>query len=77
MLLNLLLLVPLFCVSGCMALIVRTTPETCPYIGVRMDWALAENNNGVLWPLLALDAPFSAAVDTLMFPFEYQYSCKL
>ncbi|MGZ0783741.1 YceK/YidQ family lipoprotein [Pseudomonas sp. TKO26] len=77
MLRSLLLLALALGLNGCTALIVRTTPDTCPYIGVRMDWALAKENNGVLWPLLALDAPFSGVVDTLMFPFEYQYSCSL
>ncbi|MDF2395756.1 YceK/YidQ family lipoprotein [Pseudomonas protegens] len=77
MLRNLLLLALALGLNGCTALMTRTTPYTCPYIGVRMDWALAKENNGVLWPLLALDAPFSGVVDTLMFPFEYQYSCSL
>lgn len=77
MLRSLLLLVLIFVLNGCAALITRTTPLSCPYIGVRVDWALAKENNGVLWPFLALDAPFSGVVDTLMFPFEYQYSCTL
>lgn len=77
MLRSLLLLVLIFVLSGCTALMTRTTPLSCPYIGVRMDWALAKENNGVLWPFLALDAPFSGVVDTLMFPFEYQYNCTL
>ncbi|WP_025129928.1 YceK/YidQ family lipoprotein [Pseudomonas sp. PH1b] len=74
---SLVLLVLVLSISGCTALLVRTVPQTCPYIGVRMDWALAKANNGILWPFLALDAPFSAVVDTVMFPFEYQYSCSL
>ena len=41
MLRSLLLLVLIFVLSGCTALMTRTTPMSCPYIGVRMDWALA------------------------------------
>lgn len=77
MYLKVMLVISSVLISGCTAVLARTTDFRCPYLGVRIDWNLAKDNNGVLWPLLAIDAPFSAVVDTVFLPFELQHSCNL
>ncbi|MFJ2481802.1 YceK/YidQ family lipoprotein [Pseudomonas sp. NPDC087598] len=64
--------------GGCVATATRMDyKHRCPYIGVRFDWWLVDISHGKLIPLVLLDAPFSLVVDTVFFPFEYQYSCNL
>ncbi|POA47122.1 YceK/YidQ family lipoprotein [Pseudomonas sp. MPR-ANC1] len=61
--------------SGCAATAMRLDygEHRCPYIGLRLDWWLVGESNGKLIPFLLIDAPFSFVVDTVFFPFEYQY----
>lgn len=64
--------------SGCAAVATRMDyNHRCPYLGVRFDWWLVGESHGKLIPFLLIDAPFSLVVDTLFFPFEYQYTCNL
>lgn len=45
--------------------------STCPF----GSW-LVGTSKGKLIPFLLIDAPFSLVVDTVFFPFEYQYTCN-
>lgn len=73
------LLVLIASLSGCMATAMRMDygKHRCPYIGLRFDWWLVGTSKGKLIPFLLIDAPFSLVVDTVFFPFEYQYTCNL
>lgn len=72
------ILLALISLSGCAATATRMDYiHRCPYIGVRFDWWLVEISNGTVIPFVLIDAPFSLVVDTLFYPFEYQYSCNL
>lgn len=72
------LLAVLTCLSGCAAVATRMDYyHPCPYMGVRFDWWLVGTSHGKLIPFLLIDAPFSLVVDTVFFPFEYQYTCNL
>ncbi|AZD73860.1 YceK/YidQ family lipoprotein [Pseudomonas chlororaphis] len=71
------LLLLISCLSGCAAVAMRMDYDhPCPYKGVRLDWWLVGTSHGKLIPFLLIDAPFSLVVDTVFFPFEYQYSCN-
>lgn len=72
-----LLSIAILCLSGCAAVLMRLDDHPCPYLGVRVDWALLEVSQWRLLPFVLFDAPFSAVVDTLFYPFEYEYSCNL
>ncbi|WPX16834.1 YceK/YidQ family lipoprotein [Pseudomonas sp. 10S4] len=75
---NVILLAMFACLTGCMAVAMRMDYEhPCPYTGVRFDWWLVGTSHGKLIPFLLIDAPFSLVVDTVFFPFEYQYSCNI
>ncbi|WP_349654618.1 YceK/YidQ family lipoprotein [Pseudomonas sp. T1.Ur] len=73
------LLILITSLSGCMATAMRMDYDKhrCPYIGLRFDWWLVGTSKGKLIPFLLIDAPFSLVVDTVFFPFEYQYDCNL
>ncbi|MGY2280435.1 YceK/YidQ family lipoprotein [Pseudomonas monsensis] len=76
---KLIMLVLIATLSGCMATAMRMDYDKhrCPYIGLRFDRWLVGTSKGKLIPFLLIDAPFSLVVDTVFFPFEYQYSCNL
>ncbi|AUG98885.1 YceK/YidQ family lipoprotein [Pectobacteriaceae bacterium CE70] len=59
--------------SGCSSVMTHTGGEQGYYSGTKASVAMLEDKktNWVMKPLAAIDLPFSAALDTLLLPYDY------
>ncbi|CCG89119.1 YceK/YidQ family lipoprotein [Erwinia piriflorinigrans] len=59
--------------SGCSSMMAHTGPNTGYYPGTRASAAVLtdKNSSWVMWPMAAIDLPFSAVLDTLLLPVDY------
>ncbi|WP_289994888.1 YceK/YidQ family lipoprotein [Photorhabdus laumondii] len=70
----------LFCVtlgwlliSGCTSIMIHSGPSRGYYPGAKTDIEMLrdQDTGWVMKPLLAIDLPFSALLDTLLLPYDY------
>lgn len=64
--------------SGCSSVMTHTGPHQGYYSGTRanMDALHSEDASWAMTPLVILDMPFSAVMDTLLLPYDYSRSGK-
>ncbi|UNK23504.1 YceK/YidQ family lipoprotein [Yersinia intermedia] len=60
-------------VSGCSSIMTHTSSSQGYYSGTEANVAMLKDDNTgwALRPLLAVDLPFSAVMDTLLLPYDY------
>ena len=63
-------------VSGCSSVMSHTGPNQGYYPGTRasVDMLKDDNTSWAMMPLVALDLPFSAVMDTVLLPYDYMRS---
>ncbi|BBI92743.1 putative lipoprotein [Serratia symbiotica str. Tucson] len=63
----------LLATSGCSSVMSHTGSNQGYYPGTRacVDMLKSDNTSWVMMPLVALDLPFSALVDTILLPYDY------
>ena len=63
-------------VGGCSSVMTRVGPSQGYYSGAKNDIKMIKDDDTgwAMTPLLALDLPFSAVVDTLLLPYDYYRS---
>lgn len=64
--------------GGCSSVMTHTGPHQGYYSGTRanMDALHGEDASWAMTPLVILDMPFSAVMDTLLLPYDYSRSGK-
>ncbi|WON76979.1 YceK/YidQ family lipoprotein [Serratia sp. UGAL515B_01] len=64
--------------SGCSSVMSRTGADQGYYSGTRanVDMMKSKDTSFVMMPLLAIDLPFSALMDTFLLPYDYLFSDK-
>lgn len=62
--------------GGCSSVMTHTGPEQGYYSGTRanMDVLRSDDTSWAMTPLVLLDMPFSAVMDTLLLPYDYTRS---
>lgn len=62
--------------SGCSSVMTRTGGDQGYYSGTRAGINMLEDDHTswAMMPLVAIDIPFSAALDTLLLPYDYYHS---
>lgn len=62
--------------SGCSSVMTRTGGDQGYYSGTRagIDMLEDDHTSWAMMPLVAIDIPFSAALDTLLLPYDYYHS---
>ncbi|MDE9445446.1 YceK/YidQ family lipoprotein [Xenorhabdus bovienii] len=65
-------------VTGCSSIMTHSGPYQGYYSGAKASIGMLKNDSTgwVMKPLLAVDLPFSAFLDTLLFPYDYTRSSK-
>ncbi|MFC0228976.1 YceK/YidQ family lipoprotein [Serratia aquatilis] len=68
----------LLTVNGCSSVMSRTGADQGYYSGTRanVDMMKSDDTSFVMMPLLAIDLPFSAVMDTVLLPYDYLRSDK-
>ncbi|CAI0921390.1 Predicted periplasmic lipoprotein [Serratia entomophila] len=63
----------LLATSGCSSVMSHTGPNQGYYPGTRasVDMLKDDNTSWAMMPLVALDLPFSAVMDTVLLPYDY------
>ena len=66
-------------VSGCSSVMSHTGGHQGYYPGTRADVSMisSDDTSWAMTPLLLIDLPFSAALDTLLLPYDYYRSGKV
>jgi uncharacterized protein YceK len=66
----------LLATNGCSSVMSHTGPNQGYYPGTRasMDVLRDDNTSWAMMPLVALDLPFSAVMDTVLLPYDYMRS---
>ncbi|MFP1780467.1 YceK/YidQ family lipoprotein [Lonsdalea quercina] len=61
--------------SGCSSVMTRTGGDPGYYSGTRagIDMLEDDHTSWAMMPLVAIDIPFSAALDTLLLPYDYYH----
>ncbi|KAA8998615.1 YceK/YidQ family lipoprotein [Affinibrenneria salicis] len=66
----------LLSVSGCSSVMTHTGDSQGYYSGTRagVDMLRADDTSWAMAPLVVIDLPFSAMLDTLLLPYDYYHS---
>ncbi|HHR5859502.1 TPA: YceK/YidQ family lipoprotein [Providencia alcalifaciens] len=66
----------IFTLSGCSSIMTHAGPTDSYYPGTKnsIDMLQHEDTGWVVKPLLIIDLPFTAVVDTLLIPIDYMHS---